>query len=136
MTETPVPILGVAGIRFTAGRIKTWREKLGVRRAGLYLAQLVRMGEEIGTGGAGFRFVYAAFLEQAHRYIPNDVLLQSSKLFTAIGDSWRESSVQASAIYKGRTTEQADFNVMSDMLMNIADKEKTAFKILLKTKWQ
>lgn len=136
MTETPVPILGVAGIRFTAGRIKTWREKLGVRRGGLYLAQLVRMGEEIGTGGAGFRFVYAAFLEQAHQYIPNDVLLASSKQFTAIGDLWRESSVQASAIYKGRMTEQADFNVMSEMLMNIADKEKAAFKLLLKTKWQ
>ena len=135
MTETPVPILGVAGIRFTAGRIKTWRESLGVRRGGLYLAQLVRMGEEIGTGGAGFRFVYAAFLQQAHPFVKRDELLEISKQFTTIGDLWRNSSVQASGIYKGRLTEQQDFNVMGDMLLQIADKEKDAFKNLLKVKW-
>ena len=135
MTETPVPILGVAGIRFTAGRIKTWRESLGARRGGLYLAQLVRMGEEIGTGGAGFRFVYAAFLQQAHSFVKRDELLEISKKFTAIGDLWRASSVQASGIYKGRMTKQQDFNVMGDMLLNIADKEKAAFKALYKIKW-
>ena len=135
MTETPVPILGVAGIRFTANRIKTWRESLGVRRGGLYLAQLVRMGEEIGTGGAGFRFVYAAFLQQAHPFVQRDELLEISKQFTAIGDLWRSSSVQASGIYKGRLTEQKDFDVMGDMLLNIADKEKMAFKSLYKIKW-
>ena len=136
MTDTPVPILGVAGIRFTAGRIKTWRESLGVRLGGIYLAQLVRMGEEIGTGGAGFRFVYAAFLQQAHAFVAKDELLEISKQFTAIGDLWRSSSVQASGIYKGRITEQQDFNVMGDMLLEIADKEKTAFKSLLKIKWK
>ena len=135
MTETPVPILGVAGIRFTANRIKTWRESLGARRGGLYLAQLVRMGEEIGTGGAGFRFVYAAFLQQAHPFVKRDELLEISKQFTAIGDLWRASSVQASGIYKGRLTEQKDFDVMGDMLLNIADKEKIAFKSLYKIKW-
>lgn len=135
MTETPVPILGVAGIRFTAGRIRTWREALGQRRAGIYLAQLVRMGEEIGTGGAGFRFVYAAFLQQAHPFVKRDELLDVSKQFTAIGDMWRASSVQASGIYKGRLTTQQDFNVMSDMLLDIADKEKQAFKTLYKIKW-
>ncbi len=136
MTETPMPILGIAGIRFTAGRIKTWREALGPRRGGIYLAQLVRMGEEIGTGGAGFRFVYAAFLQQAHPFVKKDELLEISKQFTAIGDLWRASSVQASGIYKGRLTTQQDFNVMGDMLLHIADKEKEAFKGLLKIKWK
>ncbi len=136
MTETPVPILGVAGIRFTAGRIKTWRESLGARRGGLYLAQLVRMGEEIGTGGAGFRFVYAAFLQQAYAFVKRDELLDISEQFTSIGDLWRASSVQASGIYKGRMTKQQDFNVMGDMLLNIADKEKIAFKALQNIKWK
>jgi hypothetical protein len=136
MTETPVPILGVNGIKFTASRIKKWRDELGQRKAGLYLAQLVRMGEEIGTGGAGFRFVYAAFLQQAHAFVPNDKLFDISQEFTAIGDLWRSSSVQASGIYKGRLTTQQDFNIMSEMLREIADKEKMAFKALYKTKWQ
>jgi len=136
MSDTPMPIIGTNGIKFTANRIKNWRESLGVRRGGLYLAQLVRMGEEIGTGGAGFRFVYAAFLQQAYQYVPNDILLDVSKQFTAIGDLWRNSSVQASAIYKGRLTEQKDFDVMGDMLLEIADKEKAAFRSLLKAKLQ
>ena len=135
MTETPVPILGVAGIRFTAGRIKTWRESLGTRRGGLYLAQLVRMGEEIGTGGAGFRFVYAAFLQQAHAFVKKDELLEISKEFTAIGDLWRASSVQASGIYKGRLSSQEDFNTMGDILIEIAELEKKAFKDLANIKW-
>ncbi len=135
MAETPVPIIGTNGIKFTAGRIRTWRESLGVRRGGLYLAQLVRMGEEIGTGGAGFRFVYAAFLQQAHSYIPNEKLLEVSKQFTAIGDLWRSSSVQAAGIYKGRLTTQQDFDVMSDMVREIAGKEHEAFKALRKINW-
>ena len=36
---------------------KDWRDKLGLHKAGLYLAQLVRMQEEIGTGGGGFRYI-------------------------------------------------------------------------------
>jgi Butirosin biosynthesis protein H, N-terminal/Domain of unknown function (DUF4872) len=130
------PILGVAGIRYTAGRIKKWHDSLGARRAGLYLAQLVRMQEEIGTGGAGFRFVYAAFLQQAYGYIPHDSLLEISKQFTAIGDLWRTAAVQASGIYKGRLTGQNEFNVMGDYLLEIAEKEKKAFTSLAKIKWQ
>lgn len=136
MTETPVPILGIAGIRYTAGRIKKWRGELGERRAGIYLAQLVRMQEEIGTGGAGFRFVYAAFLQQAYNYIPNESLLEISKQFTSIGDLWRTSAVQAAGIYKGRLQGQQEFNIMGDYLLELADKEKTAFRSLAKIKWQ
>lgn len=136
MAETPVPILGVAGIRFTAGRIKKWREEVGERKGGLFLAQLVRMQEEIGTGGGGFRFVYAAFLQQAYNFIPNETLLEVSKQFTTIGDLWRTAAVQASGIYKGRITSQQDFNVMSDMVMDIAAKERMAFKTLYNIKWK
>jgi len=135
MADTPVPILGVNGIKFTAGRIKKWREQLGDKTAGLYLAQLVRMQEEIGTGGAGFRFVYAAFLQQAHAFVPNDSLLEISKQFTSIGDAWRSAAVQASGIYKGRISGQQEYNLMSDRLMEIAEKEKIAFRSLSKIKW-
>lgn len=136
MTETPVPILGVAGLRFTANRIRKWRGELGLRRAGAYLAQFVRMQEEIGTGGAGFRFLYAAFLQQAYAYTKRDELLHISKQFTTIGDAWRASSVQASGIYKGRLTGQKDFDEMSDMVMAIAAQEKEAFKALQKINWK
>jgi hypothetical protein len=134
MLHIPGPIVGVSGIRYTAKRIRKWRDKLGVKDAGLYLAQLVRMQEEIGTGGGGFRFIYAAFLQEAHKFIPNDELLKISEEFTKAGDLWRSAAVQAAGIYKGRIGSQADFNQMGDYLEDISEVEKNAFLKLSKVK--
>ena len=82
MIRIPGSIAGVKGIAGTGKKIKKWKGKLGDEKAGLYLAQLVRMQEEIGTGGGGFRYIYGAFLQQAHAYVPKDELLDSSKIFT------------------------------------------------------
>jgi hypothetical protein len=135
MLYIPGPIAGVSGIRYTANKIKTWKDKLGLKTAGLYLAQLVRMQEEIGTGGGGFRFMYGAFLQQAYQYQPNDILLSTSEQFTKSGDVWRSAAVQAAGIYKGRLTTQGDFNTMADYLYEAAEIEKKAFKELSTIKW-
>ncbi len=135
MIRIPGPIAGVSGIKYTGNKIKKWRTKLGLETAKLYLAQLVRMQEEIGTGGGGFRFIYAAFLQEAYRYIPNGQLLEISTLFTQSGDMWRNSAVQAAGIYKGRLSEQNDFDIMADYLFEIAELEKKAFTELSKIKW-
>jgi hypothetical protein len=135
MLYIPGPVVGVAGIKYTANKIKKWRDKLGLKQAGTYLAQLVRMQEEIGTGGGGFRFMYGAFLQQAHAYHPNDTLLSVAEDFTKAGDLWRSAAVQAAGIYKGRLGSQQDFNTMADYLYEIAEVEKKAFKELSNIKW-
>jgi hypothetical protein len=133
MLYIPGSIAGVSGIKYTAGKIRKWRDQLGPRKAGLYLGQIVRMQEEIGTGGGGFRFLYAAFLEEAAGYLSNDKLLNVSEDFTRAGDLWRESAVQMGRIYKGRiNNDQKDFEVCADILMQIADIEKEAFRKLHK----
>ena len=136
MIGIPGPIAGVNGIRFTGKRIKKWRDKLGLHKAGLYLAQLVRMQEEIGTGGGGFRYIYGAFLQEAFAYHPKEQLLDISKSFTQAGDLWRTAAVQAAGIYKGRISSQKDFNVMGDYLIELAEIERQAFVGLSKIKWQ
>ena len=130
------PIAGVNGIKYTGNKIKQWRDKLGTKEAGSYLAQLVRMQEEIGTGGGGFRYIYGAFLQEAHAYIPNDDLLEISTQFTASGDLWREGAIQAAGIYKGRLGSQDDFNKMGDYLLEIAEIERKAFVALKNIKWK
>ena len=135
MLHIPGRIAGVKGIRYTGQKIKTWRDKLGLPKAGLYLAQLVRMQEEIGTGGGGFRYIYGAFLQEAHAWLPNDQLLEISNQFTRAGDAWRTAAIQAAGIYKGRIGSQADFNVMGDYLLEISELEREAFKTLSKIKW-
>ncbi|MDB5122899.1 MAG: hypothetical protein JWP94_1028 [Mucilaginibacter sp.] len=136
MLQIPGWFAGVAGIKHTGKKIKMWRDKLGLHKAGLYLAQLVRMQEEIGTGGGGFRYIYAAFLQEADAYLPNNGLLEISNIFTQSGDLWRTAAVQAAGIYKGRISSQADFNIMGDYLIEIAELEKNAFKALKGIKWQ
>lgn len=134
MLKIPAGIAGVRGINHTAKKIRTWREKLGERQAALYLGQIVRMQEEIGTGGGGFRFLYAAFLEEASGIMSNDALLKVSEKITQSGDLWRNSAVQMAGIYKGRLSAQSDYDVCADMLNEISALEKEAFTELSKIK--
>ena len=136
MLYIPGSFAGVSGIKTTGLKIKKWRDKLGLEKAGLYLAQLVRMQEEIGTGGGGFRYIYGAFLQQADIYLPGNQLADISGIFTKAGDMWRTSAVHAAGIYKGRLGSQDDFNTMGDYLLEISAVEKIAFEALKKIKWQ
>lgn len=135
MLRIPGPFAGVRGIVFTGKKIKGWREKYGLEKSGLYLAQLVRMQEEIGTGGGGFRFMYAAFLQETYPFIPIEKLLSISEKFTKAGDLWRDAAVQAAGIYKGRISSQQDFDIMGNILLEIASIEKEAFSSLSKINW-
>lgn len=134
MLRAPGPIIGVTGIKGTAKKIRTWRSKYGQRKAGLFLGQIVRMQEEIGTGGGGFRFLYAAFLEQAADYLKDDRLIPIADQITKAGDLWRSSAVQMAGIYKGRLTEQKDFDNVADILCEISEVENAAFQQLAKLK--
>jgi hypothetical protein len=128
----PMPIIGVRGIRYVAKLIKKWPVKEGTKKANHYLAQIVRMQEEIGTGGGGFRFIYAAFLQEAAVILENDELQRLSLEMTAIGDLWRDFAVEASRVYKNRSTKADVYNTLSDELLTIADKEEVFFKKLKK----
>ncbi|HMI08427.1 MAG TPA: DUF4872 domain-containing protein, partial [Flavobacterium sp.] len=96
------------------------------------LAQLVRMQEEIGTGGGGFRFIYAAFLQEASVILKNEKLKELSLEMTKIGDLWRDFAVNASRVYKKRSTQTDVYNTLSNELLHIADLEEEFFKKLKK----
>ncbi|MCR8561176.1 BtrH N-terminal domain-containing protein [Mucilaginibacter sp. BJC16-A38] len=136
MLSIPGSFAGISGIRNTGKKIKNWRDKLGIEKSKLYLAQMVRMQEEIGTGGGGFRYIYGAFLQEADVYLPGNQLAVYSSIFTKSGDLWRTAAVHAAGIYKGRIGSQEDFNTMGDYLLEIAEVERSAFETLKKIKWQ
>lgn len=128
----PVPIVGVKAIRVVANQIKKWPVKKGVKVANHYLAQMVRMQEEIGTGGGGFRFIYGAFLQEASVILKNDELKVLSTEITNIGDMWRDFAINASRVFKNRSNQTDVYNSLSDELMKIADLEEAFFKKLKK----
>lgn len=130
MLKTPLPIVGVRGMRFLAGRMELWPKKLGHAKALLYLGQLVRMQEEIGTGGAGFRFIYAAFLQEAASLLHDDRLAALSTTMTAIGDRWRDFAVLAARNCKGRADGNDSFPVMADIIRDCAAREESLYREL------
>jgi hypothetical protein len=128
----PMPIIGVNGIKYTAKLIRKWPKKKGPKIANHYLGQIVRMQEEIGTGGGGFRYIFAAFLQESSKVLNNPKLSDLSKEMTVIGDSWRDFAVDASRIYKNRSAKDDAYNNIALQLEAIADKEKVFFKELKK----
>ena len=102
MIKAPGYVIGVSGIKYTAGRVRKWRNKLGERKAGLYLGQIVRMQEEIGTGGGGFRYIYAAFLQEAAGILDRPELSKVSEQFAKAGGMWRDTAMEMAGVYKGK----------------------------------
>lgn len=128
----PMPIVGVRGIRVVAKLIRKWPKKKGIKVANHYLGQIVRMQEEIGTGGGGFRYIFAAFLQESSKILNNEKLAELSKEMTQIGDLWRDFAVDASRIYKNRGAKVDGYDDVATQLEVIADKEEIFFKKLKK----
>ncbi len=127
MTKIPGPFLGVNGIRFLSRRLRKWPDKMGERRAGLNLGQIIRMQEEIGTGGGGFRFIFGAFLQEAARILEKEWLQDLSVEITVSGDRWRDFAVMAGRIFKRRQSEDENYDALADLLLECADRENEIF---------
>lgn len=132
MLRIPIPMFGVNGIRFLAKRMRKWTSWFGEKNAALNLAQVIRMLEEIGTGGAGFRFMYAAFLQEAAAFLKEPELDRLSAELTSIGDMWRDFSYNAARLFKKREGEVNSYDQLADKLMVIADREEALFRNLEK----
>jgi len=128
----PVPVVGVKGIKFIANKIRKWPKSVGIKKTNHYLGQIVRMQEEIGTGGGGFRYIFAAFLQEAAGVLENPKLKELSVEMTKIGDLWRDFAVDASRLYKNRSNKTDGYNDVADQLEHIANLEKQFFKTLKK----
>ena len=123
----PIPLIGVRGMRMLANQVA----KLDTSEHSLnYVGHIVRMQEEIGTGGAGFRFIYAAFLQEAAQITCVPELAVLSERLNEIGDGWREFALKAAHMIKGR--EIFEPKKLANMLRVQAESE-TAFFRTLKT---
>ena len=119
---TPLPFVGIRGIHFLSRQISRWPKRFhNIEKQKLYLANVIRMQEEIGTGGAGFRFLYAAFLQEAGELLNNSVLIEASKKMTAVGNRWRDFATLSAKFCKNRL--EGPFEQIPSLLLSIADDE-------------
>ncbi len=132
MATIPVPLFGVKSIRMLARRLQKYPSRLGDEKAALYLGNIIRMQEEIGTGGAGFRFIFAAFLQEASQVLNRKNLFDISKEMTETGDRWREFAFLGGRVCKGRETSNGSYDTLSQILLDCADREENIFRKLMK----
>jgi hypothetical protein len=122
MLRTPLPFVGVNGIRFLAWRVKHLSNGEAAR---MYVGNIVRMQEEIGTGGAGFRFLYASFLQELAEKTGYRALDPLAARLVEVGDRWREFALAAARMIRGR--DRFDPPLLAERLRALADDEKRFF---------
>ena len=98
------------------------------RYARLYVGNIVRMQEEIGTGGGGFRFMYAAFLQEAGKKMNSTLLLDAAEKMTATGDRWREFALMGAQF--GRKKADVNCTTLASKLRECADQEEAVYRLL------
>ena len=124
----PLPWIGIRGIQHLAKQVEQL-DPAQTKYNRLYLTHIVRMQEEIGTGGAGFRFMYASFLQEAGEKIGAAELGEASARLTAIGDDWRQFA--SACVRASRSKGEApDFRPIAEMLRGIAGQERALMKEL------
>jgi len=133
MTRLPIPFLGVKGIHKFADKILEWPslardlEDLSdrVMKINIFL-------EDQGTGGGGFRYMYATFLQQAADIVKEERLKDMSKEMMEIGDKWRNISYFAAKIGKNRDLGPERMKELSGMIHAQAGLEQKFFSELHK----
>ena len=133
MLRIPVPMLGVRGIRCFAGKLMNWpKYTRDVEHLSHEIMMIHIILEERGTGGGGFRFLYASFLQQAADVLGSDELLDASAQMMEDGDRWRDIALFAARIGKNRDLGPDRLKTLSEMIMERADVEDRLFRHLRK----
>jgi len=124
-----VAYYGVRGMVMLSKYIRKLETKLG-ENAPAFLAKIIRYSEELGSGGAGFRFMYSAFLFEAADVMNKPKLKDFSSQMNNIGILWRDFAVDGCRKLKNRNG--ISYKDLADKLLSIAEAEKDFFMTLKK----
>ena len=128
MSSIPFSIFGWRAIHLLAKRMEKWPRRFkDPKDALMQLATIVRMQEEIGTGGAGFRYLGAAFLQEAAPLLGMPELHGWSEKLTSIGDRWREFAAKSARMIKSGKAEAAEFKEAAEIVRECGTRERDLF---------
>ena len=129
MLYAPMPWIGIKGINHLSRHIVKLSRKQKPKYTRHFLGNIVRMQEEIGTGGGGFRFMYAAFLQEAHDALGLPILKEASDRMTAVGDQWRMFALECAKIVKSKES-RVNLPEIAQLLRRSGDSEKQIYRML------
>ncbi len=133
MLKLPVPFIGIRGMRMFSRKITEWPKfARDTEHLSHEIMKINILLEDQGTGGAGFRFMYATFLQQAAAITGLSQLKELSGELMKIGDGWREISLFSARIGKNRDLGPERLKELGEMIAGRADAEEAFFKTLSK----
>jgi hypothetical protein len=134
MLQPMFPYVGIRAIYTMARRIKRLNGYSDQKYVKKYLGNIITFQEEVGTGGGGFRFIYAAFLKEASELLNMRELLEASRKMVQVGDLWRQAALSCAKALKGKQ-ETIDTRPIADGFRKCAKAEKEVYLMLKKIKW-
>jgi hypothetical protein len=133
MLKIPMPFIGIKGMRLFAKKIMEWPSLATDQEFLSHQFMAINLTlEERGTGGAGFRFIFASFLQEAAKLLGRDDLSAMSRRMMTIGDNWRELSLAAARIGKNHDFGSDKLKELQGMILARADEEQSFFTDLSK----
>lgn len=125
MANVPLPWFGSKGIHFMANDIRKWNKKYTPNHIDFTLLWYYRLIEQAGTGGAGYRYMYADFLKESADIFQSELLADSSDIMRKAADNWRRFTVNCNRyLNKSGVT----LNEMADIVDEASVCEKQAFE--------
>ncbi len=131
MVKLPLPFFGVRGIRYFARKVREWpkltRDLDHLSHEVMMIAVIL---EERGTGGGGFRYLYATFLQEAAKILDNAGIADAAKAMMENGDRWRDVSIAAARMGKRRDLGPQKLRELGELILERADAEQAIFRRL------
>ncbi len=126
--HAPLPMIGIRGMNMIASTVEKMGKKGKSNEEGRkFIGHIIRMQEEIGTGGGGFRFMYASFLQKASVILKNDQLYDASRQMSAAGDQWRLFAASAAKMFKANDIQ---YTSIAQQIRECAAKEEAVYKVM------
>jgi hypothetical protein len=131
MVKLPIPFFGVRGIRFFARKVQEWPKLTrDIDHLSHEVMMIAVILEERGTGGGGFRYLYATFLQEAARILGDPGIADVAKSMMDNGDRWRDVSIAAARMGKRRDLGPQRLVELGEMILERADAEQAIFRRL------
>jgi len=131
MLRLPIPLMGIRGIKRFGDKVTGWPELCrDIDHLSHEIMMIHVILEDRGTGGGGFRFLYASFLKEAAQLLDNDQLDGLAAEMMANGDEWRQISLFVARIGKARDLGPEKLNELKGMIHERARVEHDLFSRL------
>jgi len=134
MLQPLLPYVGVKAIHAMARRIERLGQCGNPRFVRRFLGNIIMVQEVMGTAGAGFRFIYAAFLKEAGDLLDLPALRDASRRMLAVGDLWQEFAYHCVKVVKGPLT-PTDTRPIAAALRRCGDEERQVYLMLRRMQW-